>query len=395
MFDALRAAEPDKIFGLMQIYRDDPRPEKIDLGIGVYRDPTGATPVFKAIHEAERRLWTNETSKTYVGLEGDPSFSKALTELVLGPGALGGRARACQTSGGAGALRILGDLLARAKSDATVWISNPTWPNHVALVRAARLKIAEYPYYNIKQGCVTFEAMLEALSDAGKGDIVLLHGCCHNPTGADLSVEQWKTLTQLLISRGLIAFVDLAYQGFGRGMEDDVAGLRHLVVTAPESAIAVSCSKNFGVYRDRVGCAIVVGVDPSQAEIAHSQMVNVVRAAHSMAPNWGAAAVRAVLEMPDLRTMWRDELDGMRTRMNDLRSGLSQALKSRTNSDKYDFLEHQNGMFSLLPVTSDQVRELREKRAIYMIDDGRINVAGLTHEKIAKVADAIIGVCGS
>lgn len=394
MFETLQPAIPDKILGIMDAHRADPRPRKVDLGVGVYRNERGQTPVFEAVRRAEKRIYDNETTKTYIGLEGDLGFNAAMTRVVLGNAIPDERVRSCQAAGGSGAIRILGDLLHRARPGAKVWLPTPTWPNHEPLMRSADFTLARYPYYDVPTGTVLFDEMLAALAKAAPGDIVLLHGCCHNPSGADLSIDQWVRIAELASRTGFFPFVDLAYQGFGEGLEEDAAGLRLIATRVPEMVVSVSCSKNFGVYRDRVGCAILVAADGARADAALSQLANVVRAGHSMSAAHGASTVRTILEDPTLAALWRTELEAMRLRIQSMRDGLARALRARTNSTTYDFLARQRGLFSLIDATPAQVDMLRQTHGIYMVDDGRLNVAGLAERQIEYVAESIAAVCG-
>ena len=392
MFETLNPAAPDKILALMAEFRKDDRPDKIDLGVGIYRDATGRTPVLSAIRKAERRLYENQQTKAYVGVAGDMNFNAAMIDLTLGGAVSGDRVRGVQAPGGCGALRILAELLDRARPGATIWLSDPTWPNHVPIMTAAGLGIRQYPYFDPATGTVRFDEMMTALSAAAAGDIVLLHGCCHNPTGANLTLDEWQALGELLSARGLFPFIDMAYQGFGDGLEPDAAGIRRLAGLVPEMAVASSCSKNFGVYRDRVGCAMVIGADARTADLAFAQLQSVTRGAYSMPPDHGAAAVRIVLEDDALRTEWKDELEAMRTRMLRLREGLAGALRLKTNSDRYDFIATHRGMFSLLGLDSVAVEKLRVEHGIYLVGDSRMNVAGLPEEALDRIAEAIVEV---
>ncbi len=392
MFETLAPAQPDKILALISMFREDPRPEKYDLGVGVYKDPAGATPVMAAVKAAERRVLASQTSKTYLGPEGDPRFNAAISRLAFGNAFDGTRLRAIQAPGGSGALRIIAELLADARPGCAVHLPDPTWPNHRPVAEAAGLKVRTYPYFDPVNGEVRFEEMLEAIRELPAGDIVLLHGCCHNPTGANLDARQWSRLAGALADNDLFPFVDMAYQGFGDGLDEDAAGLRHLASEVPELAAAVSCSKNFAVYCDRVGAAILVAANGRDAETAIGRLKTVARRNYSMPPNHGAATVRTVLEDAALSTQWRQELDGMRTRMLRLRVDLADALRRQSNSDRFDFLAMHRGMFSLLGLSDDQVRELREDFAIYMVGGGRINVAGLRDEGLDKLAAAIVEV---
>lgn len=392
MFETLQAAAPDKIIALIGMFKEDPRANKVDLGVGVYKDPQGRTPIMRAVREAEQRLYKEQTTKTYLGMAGDPAFNAAIIKLAFGDKADMKRLRAAQAPGGSGALRVLAELLKRSRPTATVWLSDPTWPNHVPLIQAAGFKTKSYPYFDAATGGVKFDAMLAALSKAKPGDIVLLHGCCHNPTGANLTAAQWKKVAALLAEHDLFPFVDLAYLGFGDGIEEDAEGLRILAKKVPEMAVAQSCSKNFSVYRDRVGAAIVMARNAREADIAASQLNSVARAMYSMPPDHGAAAVRIVMEDADLRADWEAELDDVRGRMIRLREGLAAALRRRTNSDRFDFVARHRGMFSRLGLTQEQVKRLREDHAIYMVDDSRINVAGLPEDRLDDLAKAIVSV---
>jgi len=392
MFETLTAAAPDKILHLSVLYRNDPRPTKMDLGVGVYKDAAGDTRIMKAVREAEKRLYDSQKTKTYVGMAGDEGFNKAMLKLVFGAGADLSRMFACQTAGGSGALRTISDLLKKSRPDATVWLSDPTWANHHPILAAAHLKTATYPYFDVVSGLVRFEAMLDALKNARPGDIVLLHGCCHNPTGANLTMEQWGPLADLLAERGLFPFVDLAYQGFGDGLDEDAAPVRLLAGRVPEMAVATSCSKNFSVYRDRVGAAILMGKDAASVEIAGGQALAITRVLYSMPPDHSAAAVRIVLEDEALRADWKVELESMRLRMLNLRKGLAEALRRQTNSARFDFIADHRGMFSRLGITEDQVNRLRDEFGIYMMGDSRFNVAGLKEDRLEELAKAIVSV---
>ena len=394
MFEALTAAPPDKIIALMGQFREDPRPGKIDLGVGVYKDAKGDTPIMASVREAEKRLYQRQNTKTYVGMGGDTLFNAAMIGLVFGKDADRARIRAAQAPGGSGALRILAELIARAKPGATVWLSDPTWPNHVPLIRASGVTTREYPYFDAATGTVHFDAMMEALKKAAPGDVVLLHGCCHNPTGANLDHGQWEAVADLLVSRGLFPFVDLAYQGFGDGLEEDAYGVRLLASRVPEMAVAASCSKNFAVYRDRVGTAFLLGKGAAEADIAYTQLLSVARGMYSMPPDHAAAAIRIVLEDKELTANWKEELESMRQRMVSLREGFADALRRQSNSDRFDFIAHHRGMFSRIGATPEQVERLRTEHGVYMVGDGRINVAGLPEDRLDTLAASIISVMG-
>lgn len=392
MFETLTAAPPDKILHLSVLYRNDQRPGKMDLGVGVYKDEAGDTRIMRAVREAEKRLYDSQKTKTYVGMAGDEGFNKAMLKLVFGDGADFSRMFACQTAGGSGALRTLADLVRKAKPDATVWMPDPTWVNHPAILGAAGLKTTYYPYFDAASGLVKFDAMLEGLKAAKPGDVVLLHGCCHNPTGANLTVEQWGVVADLLVARDLFPFVDLAYQGFGDGLDEDAASVRLLAGKVPEMVVATSCSKNFSVYRDRVGAAILLGRDAESTRVAGSQAVMITRVLYSMPPDHAAAAVRIVLEDEALRADWKAELESMRLRMLNLRKGFAEELRRQTNSSRFDFIADHRGMFSRLGLTEAQVDRLREEFGIYMVGDSRFNVAGLKEDRLEELAKAVVSV---
>ncbi|MGX8007608.1 amino acid aminotransferase [Mesorhizobium sp. ORM8.1] len=392
MFEALQPAPADKILALIGLYRADPRPGKVDLGVGVYKDVDGRTPVMRAVREAEKRLLASQDTKTYLGLAGDTAFNAAMIKLAFGETADLSRIRAAQAPGGSGALRLVAELLQRSRPGATVWLSDPTWPNHPPVMRAAGLQVRDYPYFDAASGSVRFDDMLAALRTANRGDIVLLHGCCHNPTGANLDLAQWAQVADVLLERGLLPFVDIAYQGFGEGLDADAAGLRLLAETMPEMVVASSCSKNFAVYRDRVGAAMILAKDGAQADLALGQMLAAARALYSMPPDHGAAAVRMVLEDAKLKADWEAELEEMRLRMLRLRVAFAEALRRQSNSDRFDFVASHRGMFSRLGLTEAQVERLRAEHAIYMVGDSRINVAGLPEEGMDELAKAIVSV---
>lgn len=392
MFETLTAAPPDKILSLSVLYRNDARPTKIDLGVGVYKDSQGATVIMRAVRDAEKRLYESQTSKTYVGMAGDEGFNKAMLKLVFGEKADLSRMFACQTAGGSGALRTIADLLVKARPDATVWLSDPTWVNHVPILKAAGLNIATYPYFDPASGTVKAEAMLKGLKQAKAGDIILVHGCCHNPTGANLTIEQWGLVADLLVEGDLFPFIDLAYQGFGDGLEADAAAVRLLASKVPEMAVATSCSKNFSVYRDRVGAVILMGRDAESVKIAGSQALATTRVLYSMPPDHAAAAVRLILEDDALRADWKSELEAMRLRMLNLRKGFAEALRRQSNTSRFDFIADHRGMFSRLGLTEAQVDRLRDEFGIYMVGDSRFNVAGLREDRLDDLAKAVVSV---
>lgn len=394
MFERLSPGKGDALLALMGAYRADTRPGKIDVGVGVYRDVHGHTPVMAAVKASETRLLAEQDSKAYLGLVGNAQFNDALTGLVLGDSAssLRSHVRTVQTPGGCGALRALLDLAALSRPDATVWLSDPTWANHLPLLGAARLRAQTYPYYDRSTHGVRFEAMLDALRLAGPSDVVLLHGCCHNPSGADLSPLQWDALADLALERGFVPLIDLAYQGLGDGLDQDSAGVRLMAARIPELLLAVSCSKNFGLYRDRVGCAMVFSDSSDRLSIALDRMLGLLRGNYSMPPDHGAAVVADILGNTELTAVWRTELDFMRARLRALRSALCVAFRGATGSDRYDFIARQSGMFSLLDLSGEQVAMLRQEHAIYMPADSRTNIAGLQLEQVGVFVQAVCTV---
>ncbi|MGH6916078.1 MAG: aromatic amino acid transaminase, partial [Geminicoccaceae bacterium] len=376
MFETLEAASPDAIYAVMATVRADPRPHKIDLSIGVYHDRERRTPIMRAVRDAERRLLETEATKSYLALAGHDRFNAGMTSLVFGDRAAD-RIRAVQTPGGTGAVRVLAELIGRARPDARMWLSAPTWPNHPAIMRAVGLETRSYAYFDPATNEVRTDAMLDALARAGPGDVVLLHGCCHNPTGAELQPEHWDAIADLAIARGFLPFVDFAYQGFGDGLEEDALGVRRLAARVPQMVVAASCSKNFGLYRDRVGCAFVLGASPERADVMLGQLLGVARANYSSPPAHGAAIVGTILDDAIRRAEWRAELDDMRAHMQGLRAMLAASLRSRSNGERFDFLARHRGMFSLIGASPEQVERLRDEHAVHMIGSGRINIAGL------------------
>jgi len=392
MFESLPEPKPDAILALMMAFREDPRTDKIDLGVGIYKDAHGKTPVMHAVKSAEASLLKTQDTKAYVSPAGSAPFCAAMIKQVFGDNADLSRTRAVQSVGGSGALRILTDLITDARPDAKMWVSDPTWPNHIPLLTAAGVELEMYPYYDAKTGSVDFDAMTSALSAASPGDVVLLHGCCHNPTGADLSNDQWQQVAELIKNKDLLAFVDLAYQGFGDGFEEDAEGIRILAKELPEMVIAASCSKNLGLYRERVGAAMVLCRNEDEATRTHGRLVTVVRSNYSMPPDHGANASELVLNDAALNKNWREELESMRVRMTGLRQSFADAMRKRTNSDRFDYIADQKGMFSRLPLNSAQIDKLRDDFGIYLVGDGRINVAGLPDNDMDTLADAISSV---
>ena len=392
MLSALRPSPADPILQIIAEFKADPRPNKIDLGVGVYKDGAGQTVIPKAVKLAEAHLLESQDTKSYLGLLGDVEFSASMTRLVLGDAAPSERLSAVQTAGGSGALFLLMDLAKRANPDLTLWMSTPTWGNHPAIAEGLGLKTRNYAYFNAATKAVEVDRMFADLASAGPSDVVLIHGCCHNPTGANLTFADWERLTDMALAQGFLPMVDIAYQGFGDGLDEDAVGLRHMAARVPEMMIAASCSKNFALYRDRTGCAMVISSDAAAQAAARANLMTLMRITISMPPDHGAAVVRTILNDSALRAAWEEELTGMRTRMLGLRQSLADAMRVRTNSDRFDFIADHRGMFSLTGATQEQVNRLRDEFAIYAIGDSRINIAGLPEGRMDVVADAFASV---
>ena len=394
MFQALTAQPADKILALMAAYRADPRDTKVDLGVGVYKDATGNTPVMRAVKEAERRIQADQTSKAYVGLAGDPAFSDVMIDLVLGDSVARDRIAAVATPGGTGAIRQALEMIKMAAPDATVWLSNPTWPNHPSIIKYLDMKSADYRYFDNATRGVDFDGMLADLEGVKAGDVVLLHGCCHNPTGANLTLDQWDQVIALMQSKGAMPFVDIAYQGFGDGLDDDAAATRKIAAAFDNALIAASCSKNFGIYRERTGILMAVTRGADEQALTQQNLAFLNRQNYSFPPDHGARVVTEILSDPALRADWEAELEETRNGMLDLRQQLADELKRLTNDDRYDFLAHHRGMFSRLGVAPELVEKLRADHGIYMVGDSRMNIAGLNAETVPVLAKAIIASGG-
>jgi aromatic-amino-acid transaminase len=384
-FGALLPQPPDPLLALIKLFHDDPRAEKIDLGVGVYRDEAGNTPVFRAVKAAELKLHATQPTKAYLGPEGDTVFLKLIEKIIFGPGGAGAGSFGVQTPGGTGALRLAAELANAGRPGARIWVGLPSWPIHVPLFAAAGLKIATYNSFDPATQNFCLENMQQALRRASPGDLVLLHGCCHNPTGAGPTLEEWGELAETMVTRGLVPLIDLAYQGLGDGLEQDAAGLRLVAQTCPTLLVAYSCDKNFGLYRERTGAFFVRAGEA--AALARSNTLQLARTAWSMPPDHGAAVVRTILEDPALRMSWQDELEKMRLRLLHVRQSLALAVPS------LGALRSQQGMFALLPLSGDQIESLRREFGIYMAGSGRINLAGLTDATIPVFAHAL-QTCG-
>ncbi|MFG0606992.1 aspartate/tyrosine/aromatic aminotransferase [Vibrio mimicus] len=392
MFTHLPAPVLDPILSLSVAFRNDPRPQKVDLGIGVYKNSLGETPIMRAVAMAQDKVVATQKTKSYVGLAGCEEFNQSMMQLVLGSTLDTERTIAIQTPGASGALRMLGDLMRVAQPETTVWITDPSYVNHKPVMEAAGLKVRYYRYFSRETKMVDTELMLADLAQAGPKDVVLLHGCCHNPTGADIDFSAWQAITDLAQKNGFIPFVDIAYQGFGDGLEQDAQGLRYMAERMEEMLITTSCSKNFGLYRERTGAAIVIGKSQQDVTNARGKMLTLARSTYTMPPDHGAALVKTVLRDEQLTTIWKQELSEMQQRLLTLRKDLCNELRNQHNTRQFDFIESHRGMFTVLGFSAEQMGRLREEFAIYGVADGRINIAGLTEKDIPYVANAIIQV---
>jgi aspartate/tyrosine/aromatic aminotransferase len=385
LFDRLEEQKSDSLLQLIALCDADPRPEKIDVGVGVYRDAAGGTPIPRSVKKAERILWERQETKAYLGSQGDARFTELIRPIVFGEAlAMDERIVGLQTPGGCGALRLGADLIAKANPQARIFVGQPTWPNHGPLIECAGVEVVRHPYYDPASRRILFAEMMDALAQAQAGDLVLLHGCCHNPTGADLDGDQWREVAELVARRSLVPFVDLAYQGLGNGLEADAAGTRLVVEAAEQAIVAQSCDKNFGVYRERVGNLFVKATSARAADVAYGNLLQLSRTMWSMPPDHGAAIVHIVLDDPELRAEWHSELRAMCARIRSLRSRLA------AYDERLAYIERQNGMFSMLPLSPAQVLDLREEKGIYMAASGRFNVVGLSDDNVDLFAAAVV-----
>jgi aspartate aminotransferase len=391
MFGALKPQPADKILQLMGQFKADPRADKIDLGVGVYKDATGLTPIMRAVKAAERQLWETQTTKTYTGLAGDPAFNAAIADLVLGDSVSPDRIAAVATPGGTGAVRQAFELLKMARPEATVWVSDPTWPNHLSILKHLGIPTRPYRYFDAESRAVDFAGMMADLGQAKRDDLILLHGCCHNPTGANLTLPEWQAVAALLEKTGAVPMIDIAYQGFGDGLEADAAGVRLIAAARPEVLIATSCSKNFGIYRERTGALIALS-DPAQRDLTQSSLAYLNRQNYSFPPDHGARLVTMILTDSTLRSDWEVELEEIRSGMLALREGLAAELRRLSGSDRFGFLAQHRGMFSRLGATPEQVERLKTEHGIYMVGDSRLNIAGLNARTIPILARAVLDV---
>ncbi len=390
MFQSLKEQPADKILELVQKYKEDPRASKIDLGVGVYKNAEGLTPVMRAVKTAEQQLWERETTKSYVGLVGDPQFSDVMIDLVLSDSVARANVAAAATPGGTGAVRQAFELLKMANPDLRVFVSDPTWPNHLSILKYLDVPVVPYRYFNSETRGVDFAGMMEDLADARSGDVILLHGCCHNPTGANLNISQWQEVVDFLNKSGATPMIDIAYQGFGDGLQEDAAGTRLVASSVPETVIAASCSKNFGIYRERTGLLMVVSQDANAKGLNQSTLAFLNRQNFSFPPDHGARLVTMVLSDPALRADWAAELEDVRLGMLELRTQLASELQRLSGSDRFGFLAQHRGMFSRLGASAEHVEKLRADHAVYMVGDSRMNIAGLNSATVPVLAQAII-----
>ncbi|KAA0912684.1 aspartate/tyrosine/aromatic aminotransferase [Aquicoccus porphyridii] len=392
MFNALSQQPVDKIMQLMHMFREDPREDKIDLGVGVYKNAEGVTPVMRAVKAAEKTLWQEQDTKAYVGLAGDPAFADAMASLVLGDAVPRDRVAAVATPGGTGAVRQAFELMLMANPGVRVFVSDPTWPNHIGILNYLGIEIVTYRYFDGETGAVDFAGMMEDLRQLRAGDVVLLHGCCHNPTGANLTLPEWRQVIERLNATGAVPMIDIAYQGFGDGLDADAAPTRLVAEFCPETLIAASCSKNFGVYRERTGILMAVAHEPAPKALAQENLTSLNRMNYSFPPDHGARVVTMILTDDALRADWMAELEDTRLGMLRLREALAGELQKLSGSDRFGFLAQHRGMFSLLGTTPDLVERLRAEHGIYMIGDSRMNIAGLNDRTVPILARAILAV---
>jgi aspartate aminotransferase len=395
MFQSIQPLPPDPILGLSAAYRADTNPRKVDLGVGVYKDAAGNTPVMRAVKKAEEKLLNTQASKAYVGPTGFADYNDAVARMLMGDdllAKLGGRRITVQSPGGCGGLRLSAEFIQKANPGARVWVSDPTWANHVPLLGSAGLNIELYPYYDYEKHDVRFDEMLACLQKVSSNEVVLLHGCCHNPSGADLSREQWQAVRDVALKQGFTVFIDLAYQGLGDGLEKDVYGVRLLAESLPELIVVSSCSKNFGLYRERTGAATVICENETQASAANTLLAASARANYSMPPDHGAAIVETVMNTPALHDDWEMELKEMRDRINSLRSLLVSRLRDVGVEQDFSFIEREKGMFSFLGVNKEQVQSLINDYSIYLVNSSRINVASINDDNIDYLTSSIAAV---
>ena len=397
MFENLKLQSEDKIMALMSLYKADERKEKIDLGVGVYKNNKGQTPIMDAVQKASRILNNTQKTKSYVGLSGNLGFIDNISQLVLADAVPKNQIIGAQAPGGTGAFHQLLLLIRSMEKDKRVWISSPSWPNHAAILNHLGIQFNNYNYFDYDTCEVNFSRMMSDLQKISPGDVLLLHGCCHNPTGANLSLENWTELTQFCEKKNILPLIDLAYQGFGDGINDDVKGVQYMASNLPEVCIGISCSKNFGLYRERVGAALMVVSDKKIHKLVEENLKSFNRVTFSFPPDYGASLVEIILggnnsQNKELIHLWEKELNSMRNGMLELRKLLSDSLRRSTNSTRFDFIERHRGMFSLMGLTVDQVARLRTEFGIYMVGDSRINIAGLNKDQIDYFSSSIASI---
>lgn len=395
MFETINPAPEDSILGLTVAFQKDSNPNKINLGVGVYKDGNGQTPVLATVKEAEERLLRSEATKSYLPIDGLAAYAALSQQIVFGSGhdiLAAGRAATVQTPGGTGALRVAADFVRRISPQATVWLSDPTWPNHPNVFASAALQVQTYPYFEAETNSVAFDRMMAALETIPTGDVLLLHACCHNPTGADLSPQQWQAVAAVCAERGVLPLLDFAYQGFGDGLDEDATGVRFVAEQCRELLVAGSYSKNFGLYNERVGALTLVAANSEAAEAAHSHLKICVRTNYSNPPAHGGQIVAEILGDPDLRQRWEAELADMRNRINDMRHLFVETLDELGAGRDFSFIAQQRGMFSFSGLTPEQVQALRERHSVYVVGSGRINVAGMTEANVERLCSAIVDV---
>ena len=398
MFAQLQPVATDPILGLMAAYKEDPNPNKVDLGVGVYKDEQGHTAVLKCVKEAEALRLKNEDSKTYIGMAGDLGFNAHIEKLAFGQGhkvLLANRVTTAHTPGGTGALRVAAEFIKKANPNATIWVTSPTWANHISMFKAAGLNVKEYTYYDYTTKGLNEEAMFAELATVPAGDVVLVHACCHNPSGMDLSFEQWQRFTDIAKERGFTPLVDMAYQGFGAGLEEDAKGLRYLADNVEEMILCSSCSKNFGLYRERIGAVSLVSADSKISDVARVNLLSVVRSIYSMPPAHGAIVVANILDSAELTSLWHEELAEMRNRINSYRQLIIDKLTAQGVTQDFSFITRQHGMFSFLGINKEQIARLRNDYSIYMVDSSRVSIAGLNHSNIDYFAKSVATVLKS
>lgn len=392
MFENVKAIPGDALLALMMEFKKDPTPSKIDLGVGVYKDDDGRTPILPVVKKAESLILENEQSKGYIGPAGAPELAPLLQGLMLGenhPLITEQRIATTQTPGGTGALRVAGDLINALNPEAKIWVSDPTWSNHFHVFAGAGVEVRTYPYYDAQQSALAFDNMLDSIRQIPAGDVILLHASCHNPTGIDPTLEQWKQISEVVSERGLLPLIDCAYQGFGDGLEEDVQGMKLILEKCPEALITTSCSKNFGLYNERIGALSVVAAESEHCNNVFSQACNCIRANYSNPPAHGAAIVTTILSDSTLRQQWETELAEMRTRIHRMRTELVKNLESLSSERDFSFITAQKGMFSYSGLSKTEVKYLKEKYAIYAVDSGRINIAGINDSNLERLSQAI------